>query len=75
MSDVISRRSTALEGRYRVEREMGEGGMAIDNLAENLWHERKVTLQVLKPKVAEVVEPSGRFKLARGAQRSAPREG
>jgi len=28
MSDAISRQSAALEGRYHIEREVGEGGMA-----------------------------------------------
>ena len=28
-SDPISRLNAALEGRYRVEREIGEGGMAV----------------------------------------------
>ncbi len=28
MSDVVARLNAALEGRYRVERELGEGGMA-----------------------------------------------
>jgi len=28
MSDPITRLNTALEGRYRIERELGEGGMA-----------------------------------------------
>ena len=44
-----------LEGRYRVEREIGEGGMAIVYLAEDLRHERKVALKVLKPELAAVV--------------------
>jgi hypothetical protein len=28
MSDPVSRLNAALEGRYRIERELGEGGMA-----------------------------------------------
>ena len=28
MSDPVTRLNTALEGRYRIERELGEGGMA-----------------------------------------------
>jgi hypothetical protein len=28
MSDAIARLNTALEGRYAIERELGEGGMA-----------------------------------------------
>ncbi len=42
-SDPITRLNAALEGRYRVEREIGEGGMATVYLAEDLrlWSELK----------------------------------
>ncbi len=33
MSDAVSRLNAALEGRYAIERELGEGGMAIVYLA------------------------------------------
>ena len=49
MPDPISRLNTALSGRYRIERELGEGGMATVYLAVDLKHERKVGLKVLKP--------------------------
>ncbi len=55
MSDPISRLNAALEGRYRIERELGEGGMATVYLADDLKHERKVALKVLKPELAAVV--------------------
>ena len=55
MSDAISRLNAALEGRYHIERELGEGGMATVYLAEDLKHERKVALKVLKPELAAVV--------------------
>ena len=42
MSDAVTRLNTALEGRYAVERERGEGGMATVYLADHLGHEQKV---------------------------------
>ena len=55
MSDAVARLNTALEGRYAIERELGEGGMATVYLADDLKHERKVALKVLKPELAAVV--------------------
>ena len=55
MSDPAIRLNAALEGRYRIERELGEGGMATVYLADDLKHERKVALKVLKPELAAVV--------------------
>ena len=55
MSDSVTRINTALEGRYRIESELGEGGMAMVYLADDLKHERKVALKVLKPELAVVV--------------------
>ena len=55
MSDPVARLNAALEGRYAIERELGEGGMATVYLAEDLKHERKVALKVLKPELAAVV--------------------
>ncbi len=55
MSDDVSRLNAALEGRYTIERELGEGGMATVYLADDLKHERKVALKVLKPELAAVV--------------------
>ncbi len=55
MSDAVSRLNAALEGRYRIERELGEGGMATVYLAADLKHERNVALKVLRPELAAVV--------------------
>jgi serine/threonine-protein kinase len=54
-SDSIAPLNAALEGRYLVKRELGEGGMATVYLADDLKHERKVALKVLKPELAAVV--------------------
>ena len=55
MSDPVTRLNAALEGRYAIERELGEGGMATVYLAKDLKHQRKVALKVLKPELAAVV--------------------
>jgi TolB-like protein/Flp pilus assembly protein TadD/tRNA A-37 threonylcarbamoyl transferase component Bud32 len=44
--------SAALEGRYTIERELGQGGMATVYLAQDLRHRRKVALKVLRPELA-----------------------
>ena len=54
-SDPVTRLNAALEGRYRIESELGEGGMATVYLAEDIKHERRVALKVLKPELAAVV--------------------
>jgi len=54
-ADPITRLNAALRGRYEIERELGEGGMATVYLAADLKHERKVALKVLKPELAAVV--------------------
>jgi serine/threonine-protein kinase len=53
--DPIHRLSAALESRYRIDRELGEGGMATVYLAEDLKHERKVAVKVLRPELAAVL--------------------
>ena len=55
MSDAVARLNAALEGRYAIERELGEGGMATVYLADDIKHERKVALKVLKPELAALV--------------------
>jgi len=55
MANLTASLNTALEGRYLVERELGEGGMATVYLAEDVRHNRKVALKVLKPELAAVV--------------------
>ncbi|MDH4133021.1 MAG: serine/threonine protein kinase, partial [Gemmatimonadota bacterium] len=54
-ADPIPRLVAALSDRYRIERELGQGGMATVYLAEDLKHDRKVALKVLKPELAAVI--------------------
>ncbi len=55
MTDPLPRLVAALADRYRIERELGQGGMATVYLAEDLKHDRKVALKVLKPELAAVI--------------------
>jgi serine/threonine-protein kinase len=45
----------ALADRYRVERELGHGGMATVYLAHDFRHDRPVALKVLRPELAAVI--------------------
>jgi Tol biopolymer transport system component/tRNA A-37 threonylcarbamoyl transferase component Bud32 len=55
MTTAHERLAAALADRYRIERELGQGGMATVYLAEDLKHDRKVALKVLKPELAAVL--------------------
>ncbi len=55
MTDPLTRLSAALADRYRIDRELGQGGMATVYLAEDLKHKRHVALKVLKPELAAVL--------------------
>src|SRR5882724_11919879 len=52
MSGTLQRVADALAGRYRIERELGAGGMATVYLAFDLKHHRKVAVKVLRPELA-----------------------
>ena len=52
MSDSLQRITSALAGRYRVERLVGTGGMATVYLAEDERHKRHVAVKVLRPELA-----------------------
>jgi Tol biopolymer transport system component len=51
------RLASALADRYRVERELGAGGMATVYLAIDVRHHRKVALKVLHPELSAVLGP------------------
>jgi eukaryotic-like serine/threonine-protein kinase len=49
--------AAALADRYRIERELGRGGMATVHLAHDLRHDRPVALKVLRPELAASLGP------------------
>jgi len=55
MNTALERLTVALADRYRVAREIGQGGMATVYLAEDLKHGRRVALKVLHPELAAVL--------------------
>ena len=59
MIDVLGR---ALADRYRIERELGAGGMATVYLARDLRHDRDVAVKVLNP---DLTESLGRERFVR----------
>ncbi len=55
MTESTERLSSALADRYRILSRLGEGGMATVYLAEDLKHDRKVAVKVLRPELAAVL--------------------
>ncbi|HET9293383.1 MAG TPA: serine/threonine-protein kinase, partial [Gemmatimonadales bacterium] len=55
MTEAQTRLAAALADRYRIERELGAGGMATVYLAQDLKHDRKVAIKVLRPELAAVI--------------------
>jgi len=55
VSEPTARLAAALADRYRIERELGQGGMATVYLANDLRHDRPVALKVLRAELAAVI--------------------
>ena len=55
MPELLGRLQSALAERYRLSREIGAGGMATVYLAEDVRHDRRVALKVLRPELAAVI--------------------
>ena len=55
MSGPPSALKAALSDRYRLEREIGQGGLATVYLAHDVRHDRRVALKVLRPELAAVI--------------------
>jgi len=54
-SPQLEQLTSAFAGRYRVERELGAGGMATVYLAADVKHDRRVAIKILKPELAAVL--------------------
>lgn len=61
MADLLSQARAALASRFRVERELGRGGMATVFLAEDLKHSRLLAVKILHPDLAAAIGPD-RFR-------------
>ena len=55
MPELFDRLSVAVAHRYRLQRELGQGGMATVFLAHDLKYEREVAVKVLRPELAAEV--------------------
>lgn len=56
-AEFAARLEQAVGDRYRIERELGHGGMALVFLAEDLRHHRPVAIKVLRPELSPLLGP------------------
>jgi eukaryotic-like serine/threonine-protein kinase len=57
VADLRDQLERGLADHYRIERELGRGGMAVVYLAQDLRHDRPVALKVLLPELAATLGP------------------
>jgi serine/threonine-protein kinase len=57
LTNTTASLAAALADRYKIERELGQGGMATVYLAEDLKHHRRVAVKVLRPELAAALGP------------------
>jgi Tol biopolymer transport system component/tRNA A-37 threonylcarbamoyl transferase component Bud32 len=62
MSEAAARLAAALAGRYAIERELGQGGMATVYLAEDVRHHRRVAVKVLRAEIAATLGANRFFR-------------
>src|SRR5262245_57964518 len=55
MAELLSRLQGALADRYRIDREIGAGGMATVYVAHDLRHDRRVALKLMRPELSAVI--------------------
>jgi serine/threonine-protein kinase len=55
MPELVTKLQHALADRYRIDGEIGAGGMATVFLAQDLRHDRKVALKLLRPELSAVI--------------------
>jgi Tol biopolymer transport system component/tRNA A-37 threonylcarbamoyl transferase component Bud32 len=55
MPELLTRLQAALADRYRLDNEIGAGGMATVYLAHDIRHDRRVALKVLRPELSAVI--------------------
>ena len=55
MADLFSRLQAGVADRYRVDREIGQGGMATAYVDDDLPHGRKVAIKLLTPELGAII--------------------